>query len=1084
MAESAATKTGAPKSDHASRRTGVAVSSAGFGPGMHALTSMPPPSSNYAISHALSGGFALPDDLRSEFEYRFGADFSDVRLHAGPRAAAEADVLDANAFTLGNSIAFSASRYSPSTSSGKRLIAHELAHVVQQRRGGAMPELSSDAPHERSADTAAHAYATQTGAISVEGSTGVGIARDQKKRPATLKFLSERFQANRFNAWSKKIDDWPVDPKLKQLWSALGVAPSRDSGKGFAEEDKVLGRAEFKEFVEIVSDFQYQSLPNVDYSVEGIVDPATAIKLRKRLQLREERRRLEQTQQRREIQQTQRRRVIEKVSSIGSGAKPASQAKPTSWTDSLRSTASGALSTAKKAADDPRGMLNAVADKAEATLDSAVGTVKEAAADPVGTFDVAVDTAQDYISSITVGQVKDIFINLLFAQLGPRIGGSSTARKLLTAIAEGMGEQLYQEVIREKKGEKLLAQLKKITKDDLGELYKGYVIGAVEGLVSPVTDLYGLLVFGETMHNMMQDTMLKAIANIGKAGPEAKALLASVGTFATSLGEFMAKVRQNPSEVILAVLNASDVLEAKAIEKAKQLGREGGSAIVASFEEPWKAKKEVAAPDPLKSPLAYVQHQAKAGEDYLLDTPWAKIGSKAGYAVGFVVIQVLLLVFTSGIGNAITKASGAMAKVASALNGLGSRAAKAVGAATARVAELVKVLGNCISSIGTVIDTVLAKVIEKLPSIGKVLKPISDVMEKLKKFLQKLLGVAESKGPALIDNVAAKAAGELGDDAPKLAPRPPIQPPSANPPPKPNGGTAPTSSSGLELDTAGGHGWRGQSPKHNELDLGSSPGGTGPKLEVDTGQTWRGGPTNYGEVDLGPLPAGDLPKLYTGSKPVGRIPGVRRNEPTFGAASGERSGTHARTGMHFNELNPAEVAQGMRVNYDPIAGRPRSVRYRVDANTDARQVQTDRTFRRDPATEGAQATDADYTNTGMDRGHLGQREAFKGNADVEVAADQMPNVVPMHPDLNRGAGSPWRAAESRTMGYADRFGEVHVEVRPLYDANPQRLPNGMPIPSTVNRRVIAPDGAVLEDLTFNNAAGQAGNVTVNVAPTP
>jgi hypothetical protein len=82
----------------------------------------------------------------------------------------------------------------------------------------------------------------------------------------------------------------------------------------------------------------------------------------------------------------------------------------------------------------------------------------------------------------------------------------------------------------------------------------------------------------------------------------------------------------------------------------------------------------------------------------------------------------------------------------------------------------------------------------------------------------------------------------------------------------------------------------------------------------------------------------------------------------------------------------------------------------------------------------------------------------------------MTNVVPMEPSLNRGEGSPWRAAEMRTIDYADHYGGVEVEMIPEYGQNPRRLPSGTPIPSTVQRRVIAPDGTVLEDLTFDNKA--------------
>jgi proteasome lid subunit RPN8/RPN11 len=70
-------------------------------------------------------------------EARFGRDLSGVRVHAGAEAAESARALGAAAYTLGQSIVFGAGRYEPRTAAGRRLLGHELAHVIQQERGGA-----------------------------------------------------------------------------------------------------------------------------------------------------------------------------------------------------------------------------------------------------------------------------------------------------------------------------------------------------------------------------------------------------------------------------------------------------------------------------------------------------------------------------------------------------------------------------------------------------------------------------------------------------------------------------------------------------------------------------------------------------------------------------------------------------------------------------------------------------------------------------------------------------------------------------------------------------------------------------------
>ena len=79
-----------------------------------------------------SSGESLPDETRTDFESRFGADFSDVSIHTGSKADEAARSINAEAFTVGSDVAFRSGAYDPDSSSGKKLIAHELTHVVQQ----------------------------------------------------------------------------------------------------------------------------------------------------------------------------------------------------------------------------------------------------------------------------------------------------------------------------------------------------------------------------------------------------------------------------------------------------------------------------------------------------------------------------------------------------------------------------------------------------------------------------------------------------------------------------------------------------------------------------------------------------------------------------------------------------------------------------------------------------------------------------------------------------------------------------------------------------------------------------------------
>jgi LysM repeat protein len=88
------------------------------------------------IESGSSGGEPLSADLRDYFEPRFGQDLSDVRIHKDAQASGSAKVIHARAYTKGKDIVLGAGEYSPETTEGKKLLAHELTHVIQQQRAG------------------------------------------------------------------------------------------------------------------------------------------------------------------------------------------------------------------------------------------------------------------------------------------------------------------------------------------------------------------------------------------------------------------------------------------------------------------------------------------------------------------------------------------------------------------------------------------------------------------------------------------------------------------------------------------------------------------------------------------------------------------------------------------------------------------------------------------------------------------------------------------------------------------------------------------------------------------------------------
>jgi hypothetical protein len=133
---------------------------------------------------------AAPLDAASRrfFDSRFAYDFSGVRVHANPAAARSAAAIEARAFTVGEHIVLGAGE-TADAAAGRRLLAHELAHVVQQDRGrrsgggrGTKESLETEA--ERAS------LAIDRGRVRIEGSGPLAVAREIAPPPQVAKLLS------------------------------------------------------------------------------------------------------------------------------------------------------------------------------------------------------------------------------------------------------------------------------------------------------------------------------------------------------------------------------------------------------------------------------------------------------------------------------------------------------------------------------------------------------------------------------------------------------------------------------------------------------------------------------------------------------------------------------------------------------------------------------------------------------------------------------------------------------------------------------------------------------------------------------
>jgi len=135
-------------------------------------------------------GAPLEPDLRDTMARRFRRDFSDVRVHTDPTAGRAARALDASAFAVGRHVAFAPGAFSPTTPSGRSLLAHELAHVVQQP--AVVPSFDRlrvgpvGGRFERQAETAAASALTRSSSVPVlDGSPASSIVTIQRQHATT-----------------------------------------------------------------------------------------------------------------------------------------------------------------------------------------------------------------------------------------------------------------------------------------------------------------------------------------------------------------------------------------------------------------------------------------------------------------------------------------------------------------------------------------------------------------------------------------------------------------------------------------------------------------------------------------------------------------------------------------------------------------------------------------------------------------------------------------------------------------------------------------------------------------------------------
>jgi hypothetical protein len=189
-----------------------------------------------------SGGRPLDASTRAFFEIRFGKNLGDVRVHSDTTAARSAHAVNALAYTVGNHVAFGDAQYAPETAAGRRVLAHELAHTVQQAGGAQNRSVAplrisapSDAAEIEASATAARVLDDQAAAASSIASADADVLHrvppdEPAKAPSTADLMypfAVQCPEIPSDKWIKKV---VVKQESPQSVTATWNDDSTDSG--------------------------------------------------------------------------------------------------------------------------------------------------------------------------------------------------------------------------------------------------------------------------------------------------------------------------------------------------------------------------------------------------------------------------------------------------------------------------------------------------------------------------------------------------------------------------------------------------------------------------------------------------------------------------------------------------------------------------------------------------------------------------------------------------------------------------------------------------------------------------------------
>ncbi|MFI9155500.1 DUF4157 domain-containing protein [Streptomyces sp. NPDC053367] len=523
---------------------------------------------------------------------------------------------------------------------------------------------------------------------------------------------------------------------------------------------------------------------------------------------------------------------------------------------------------------------------APVTEGSAVGVARE----PDGTGDSGAE-AQDslgFLGDLAVDTVAGLMV------------GTGPQQQMLKAALIGFAAELGRQVSDREIREAIKAGLKELnTQEGRDQMAAAYWAGAVAGFVSPATDLLGLAVLAEHLRGFLQNLAVGALKGETQLQKDAELLYGDLCALRDSAFATLKQTLTKDPAQLFGVVKLYEHLERSAVREAGVAGRRGAHKVVRAF----TAQESDVPPETVKDIVTTHTEAEKAGaasavtgkmsrlQRATFHTRPARIGYDVGEAVGAVLSNVLVAVFTEGVGAAITEIAEGLGRVAPML---------------ARAAEALAEIGRAVSAVERAIGLVIAKTLEKIKAIGTtLLKPFVELLGRLQHFLQDLKAVTARLETAL-------AHGGAGTAVQKTVPAATTRTVEAAAPkaPKPPGPAADRGGNVVDLDQARARRaakGKGTQPAKKPTRRGTAPAERRPHSETGSAAEPA---TSHGEAhpQSGTLPAArqaeiDVPLKATGTTgPVAGPPraggaprgGVKTPSPR-GTAGPQRSAVPSTT---------------------------------------------------------------------------------------------------------------------------------------------------------------------------------------------